>query len=170
VLCLLSACNNTQKTNNEPEKPKQINKDALYGDLYTFYTVEPKDQFEKDQNALIEYCADKLLNPKRVPSGFFILVEKNGKGPQMKWNDEVTVDYRGYFLDDKEFDSSYKRGVPMTFRVGEMIPAWNEALMMLSKGSKLKLFVPSKLAYGERGFPGYISPNTPIIFEITVFE
>ena len=174
ICCFLSACNNKEKTNTRDsanlEENVNLKKDALYGDLYKYYSAQPNSQFEKDQNAIIEYCADKLLNPKRIPSGVFMLVEKNGSGPFMQWGDQVTAHYKGYFLDGKVFDSSYDKGKPISFKIGSMIKAWNDVLIMLPKGSKVKLFVPSALAYGENGFPGYVLPNTPLIFEIEVFE
>jgi FKBP-type peptidyl-prolyl cis-trans isomerase len=49
-----------------------------------------------------------------------------------------------------------------------MVPGWNEALLLMNPGTKAQLLIPSRLAYGERGYPGLIPPNTPIIFDIEV--
>ena len=67
-------------------------------------------------------------------------------------------------LDGKEFDSSYGRGEPMTFMPVQMITAWQEALAMMNPGSTATLLVPSRLAYGKNGYPGFIAPDTPLVF------
>jgi FKBP-type peptidyl-prolyl cis-trans isomerase FklB len=69
-------------------------------------------------------------------------------------------------LDNTEFDSSYKRGQPITIPVTGVIKGWTEALQLMPVGSKWQLFVPSDLAYGERGAGGPIGPNATLIFEI----
>ena len=84
-------------------------------------------------------------------------------------NDVVTVNYRGTLIDGTEFDSSIKRGKPAQFPVGNVIPGWTEALTQMKVGSKWKLFVPSELAYGERGRPG-IPPNSVLIFEVELLS
>jgi hypothetical protein len=77
----------------------------------------------------------------------------------------VTVNYRGTLLDGTEFDSSYKRGQPAQFPVGNVIHGWTEALQQMKVGSKWQLFIPPQLAYGEQGRPG-IPPNSVLIFEV----
>jgi FKBP-type peptidyl-prolyl cis-trans isomerase FklB len=84
-------------------------------------------------------------------------------------NDVVTVNYRGTLIDGTEFDSSIKRGKPTQFPIGSVIPGWTEALTQMKVGSKWQLFVPSELAYGERGRPG-IQPNSVLIFEIELLS
>jgi hypothetical protein len=79
------------------------------------------------------------------------------------------VNYRGTFIDGKEFDSSAKAGHPVQFAVGNVIRGWTEALMQMKAGSKWQLFVPSELAYGERGRPG-IPPSSVLIFEIELIS
>jgi FKBP-type peptidyl-prolyl cis-trans isomerase FkpA/FKBP-type peptidyl-prolyl cis-trans isomerase FklB len=99
-------------------------------------------------------------------SGLQYQVIKEGTGPKPKATDEVTVQYRGTLLDGTEFDSSYKRGKPATFRVKGVIPGWTEALQLMPVGSTYKLFIPSKLAYGKRGSGARIGPNSTLIFEV----
>jgi FKBP-type peptidyl-prolyl cis-trans isomerase FklB len=104
---------------------------------------------------------------KTLPSGLQYKVIKAGTGKKPKSNDTVTVHYRGTLIDGTEFDSSYKRGQPATFQVGGVIPGWTEALQLMEQGAKWQLFIPSNLAYGERGAAGgLIGPNATLIFEV----
>jgi FKBP-type peptidyl-prolyl cis-trans isomerase len=100
-----------------------------------------------------------------LPDGLQYLVITNGAGAIPAANDIVAVNYRGTLLDGTEFDSSFKRGQPAQFGVGNVIPGWSEALKLMPVGSKWKIFVPSELAYGERGRPGIV-PNSLLIFEV----
>ena len=104
---------------------------------------------------------------KTLPSGLQYKVIKAGTGKKPKSTDTVTAHYRGTLINGTEFDSSYKRGQPATFPVsGNMIPGWTEALQLMEEGAKWQLFIPSNLAYGERGMGGVIGPNATLIFEI----
>ena len=108
---------------------------------------------------------------KTLPSGLQYKVIKAGKGKKPKASDTVTVQYRGTLIDGTEFDSSYKRGQPATFQVSGVIPGWTEGLQLMEEGAKWQLFIPSNLAYGERGAPGgLIGPNTALIFEIELIS
>ena len=100
-----------------------------------------------------------------LPSGlqYKILTEGSGKIP--KATDSVTVNYRGTLVDGTEFDSSHKRGEPVTFQVGKVIQGWTEGLQLMKEGSKWQLFIPPHMAYGARG-SGRIPPNSTLIFEV----
>jgi FKBP-type peptidyl-prolyl cis-trans isomerase FklB len=76
------------------------------------------------------------------------------------------VHYRGTLINGTEFDSSYKRGQSVSFQVSGVIPGWTEALQLMEEGAKWQLFIPSSLAYGERGAGGAIGPNATLIFEV----
>jgi FKBP-type peptidyl-prolyl cis-trans isomerase FklB len=93
-----------------------------------------------------------------------------GEGPMPKETDKVTVHYHGTLLDGTVFDSSVDRGQPATFPVNGVIPGWVEALQLMNVGSKYKLFIPSNLAYGERGAGGAIGPNATLIFEVELIS
>ena len=97
-----------------------------------------------------------------------VLVEGTGDSP--KENDKVTVHYHGTLIDGTVFDSSVDRGNPATFPVNGVIPGWVEALQLMNQGSKYKLFIPSELAYGERGAGGSIGPNATLIFEVELIS
>jgi len=102
-----------------------------------------------------------------LPSGLQYKVLKAGTGPKPVGTDKVSCNYKGTFLDGKEFDSSEKHGgKPVTFGVSEVIKGWTEALQLMPVGSKWQLFVPSDLAYGARGAGQEIGPNTALIFEV----
>jgi FKBP-type peptidyl-prolyl cis-trans isomerase len=102
---------------------------------------------------------------KTTASGLQYKVLKDGKGPKPKATDTVSTHYRGTLIDGTEFDSSYKRGEPASFEVGQLIPGWTEALTNMTVGSKWQLYVPSNLAYGAGG-QGPIPPNSTLIFEM----
>ena len=89
-----------------------------------------------------------------------------GTGAKPSTNDTVITHYRGTLIDGTEFDSSYKRGEPATFPVTGVIKGWTEALLLMPVGSKWQLFIPSELAYGERGAGRQIGPNATLIFDI----
>ncbi len=108
----------------------------------------------------------KKKGVKALPSGLQYKVIKAGAGKKPKPDDTVTVNYRGTLINGTEFDSSYKRGQPATFPVTGVIPGWTEALQLMEEGAKWELFIPSNLAYGERGTGGVIGPNATLIFEI----
>jgi FKBP-type peptidyl-prolyl cis-trans isomerase len=93
-----------------------------------------------------------------------------GKGSLPKANDKVTVHYKGTLIDGTEFDSSYKRNQPVTFPLGNVIPGWTEGLQLMKEGGKAKLYIPSELAYGERGAGAKIGPNETLIFEVELLK
>ena len=103
---------------------------------------------------------------KALPSGLQYKVIKAGTGKKPKSNDTVTVHYRGTLINGAEFDSSYKRGQPVSFQVSGVIPGWTEALQLMEVGAKWQLFIPSNLAYGEQGAGRDIGPNATLIFEV----
>jgi FKBP-type peptidyl-prolyl cis-trans isomerase FklB len=102
-----------------------------------------------------------------LPSGLQYKVLKAGTGPKPAATDKVSCNYKGAFLDGKEFDSSERHGgKPVTFGVSDVIKGWTEALQLMPVGSKWQLFVPSDMAYGPRGAGQEIGPNKALIFEV----
>jgi len=127
-----------------------------------------KELMEKHKKQGEDFLAEnkKKEGVKTLPSGLQYKVIKAGTGKKPKADDTVTANYRGTLIDGMEFDSSYKRGQPGTFRVSGVIPGWTEALQLMEEGAKWQLFVPSNLAYGQRGAGKVIGPDTALIFEI----
>jgi FKBP-type peptidyl-prolyl cis-trans isomerase len=105
-----------------------------------------------------------------LPSGLEYKILKEGNGPKPTASDSVVCNYRGTLINGTEFDSSYKRGQPATFPVNGVIKGWTEALQLMPVGSKWQLFVPSSLAYAERGAGGDIGPNATLIFEVELLS
>jgi FKBP-type peptidyl-prolyl cis-trans isomerase FkpA len=103
---------------------------------------------------------------EKLPSGVTVEHLKTGEGPSPKASDVVKVHYRGTLENGKEFDSSYARGEPATFPLSQVIPCWTQGVQKLKVGGKAKLTCPPDTAYGSRGAPGAIPPNSTLQFEV----
>ena len=101
-----------------------------------------------------------------LESGLQYRIITSGDGELPQASDTVECHYRGTTIDGKEFDSSYKRGKPASFQVGGVIKGWTEALQLMKVGSKWELFIPSDLAYGDRGAGNAIAPGSTLLFEV----
>ncbi|MEN7531583.1 MULTISPECIES: FKBP-type peptidyl-prolyl cis-trans isomerase [unclassified Cupriavidus] len=101
-----------------------------------------------------------------LPSGVVIETITKGTGPSPKATDSVKVHYRGTLTNGTEFDSSYKRGQPISFPLNGVIPCWTEGVQKMQVGGKAKLTCPASTAYGARGVPGTIPPNSTLNFEV----
>ena len=107
---------------------------------------------------------------KVLPSGLQYKEITPGQGKSPKIADNVTTHYKGTLIDGTEFDSSYRRGQPVTFPVSGVIAGWTEALQLMKEGAKWQLFVPSRLAYGERAAGQVIGPNATLVFEVELIS
>ncbi len=141
---------------------------AFEQDLMKKETERLKELAEKNKKEGADFLAANKTKEgvKTLPSGLQYKVLAEGNGAQPKPTDQITVNYRGTLLDGTEFDSSYKRGEPVTFPVNGVIKAWSEALPLMKTGAKWELFVPADLAYGEHGAGRAIGPNSTLIFEV----
>ena len=144
-----------------------------------FRTEMVKKQQAEAQKAgeVNKQAGDKFLAENKtkdgvvtLPSGLQYKVIKQGDGPKPTASDTVVTNYRGTLIDGKEFDSSYKRGQPATFPVGQVIKGWTEALQLMPVGSKWQLYIPANLAYGDRGAGGDIGPNSTLVFDIELLS
>ena len=105
-----------------------------------------------------------------LESGLQYTILKAGDGAKPTIDDTVISHYRGTLIDGSEFASSYKSNQPATFAVKKVIKGWAEALQLMPVGSKWQLFIPSKLAYGERGAGRDIGPNATLIFDVELIS
>lgn len=114
----------------------------------------------------------KYPTATRTPSGLLYLVRAPGAGPTPQAGDEVIAHYDGRLLDGTPFDSSYRDGMPLTFRVGTgaVIKGWDEAFLTMRKGEKRTLIVPHWLAYGDAGRPPRIPPRATLVFEVELID
>ena len=128
-----------------------------------------KIQYEKDA---VEFLAANAKKEGVVTtaSGLQYKVIEAGTGRTPKATDTVTVNYRGTFIDGKEFDSSYKRGEPTSFPLNRVIPCWTEGVQRMKPGGKAKLTCPPAIAYGAAGAGGVIPPNATLNFEIELIS
>jgi FKBP-type peptidyl-prolyl cis-trans isomerase FklB len=177
----------------DPEYLLQGMKDALTGQKPVLSVQEMQQSLDAFKNKLIaeqqeimqgqltknKQTGDKFLAANKekpgvvtLPSGlqYKVIKSGDGKGPKPKVTDKVTTHYRGTLIDGTEFDSSYSRNKPATLPVNGVIAGWTEALQLMQKGDKWQLFIPSKLAYGERAVGNVIEPNSTLIFEIELID
>jgi len=105
-----------------------------------------------------------------LASGLQYEILKKGNGPKPTASDKVKCHYHGTLTDGTVFDSSVQRGEPTVLDVSLVIPGLREALQLMEVGSKWKLFIPSRLAYGEYGAGEVIKPNSALIFEVELLD
>lgn len=101
-----------------------------------------------------------------LPSGVVVSHLKQGTGASPSANDTVKVHYRGTLANGTEFDSSYKRNEPIAFPLRGVIPCWTQGVQKIKVGGKARLTCPADTAYGARGVPGVIPPNSVLTFEV----
>lgn len=128
---------------------------------------DAKDNADKGTKYLESFAKEKGV--KKTESGLLYQVEKEGSGNAPKDSDTVVVNYKGTLVDGSEFDNSYKRGEPLSFRLDGVIPGWTEGLKHVKKGGKIKLAIPPALAYGENGVPG-IPANSTLVFDVELLD
>ncbi|WP_339730372.1 FKBP-type peptidyl-prolyl cis-trans isomerase [uncultured Gimesia sp.] len=160
------------------QKP-QMTEDEIRATLIAFQQELRQQQEAKMKKAQAENIAKgkqflaanaKKEGVKTTKSGLQYKVINKGTGKTPGQNDKVTTHYRGTLTNGKEFDSSYKRNQPATFPVSGVISGWTEALQLMKEGDKWQLFIPSDLAYGQRGSGPDIGPNEVLIFDIELLK
>jgi len=139
------------------------------------------------QNKLKEYMNEKIAAQKKegkeflegnktkpgvneLPNGIQYEVIKEGTGAQPKLSDKIKAHYKGSLLNGKEFDSSFKRNQPFTAPLTHLIQGWQIAIPQMKTGSHWRLWIPSDMAYGDRGAGGDIPGGATLIFEVELLE
>lgn len=122
-----------------------------------------------EKEAIDQYVSDNGLNVFETPEGVFIIFEDEGGSDKPSIESTVTIDYKGYFLNGQQFDSSYDRGVPSVFPLNQVIEGWQIAIPYFGKEGKGTLIIPSKLGYGVNGSNG-IPPFSTLFFDIEVYD
>lgn len=125
-----------------------------------------------EDSLLTDYIQKNKVKVKPTETGLYFIKTTPGKGKMATKGSKVTVHYKGLLIDGTEFDSSYQRGEPIELEVGkgQVIPGWDEALQLMKEGDKVKLIIPSKIAYGERGAGGVIPPYATLVFELELIS
>jgi FKBP-type peptidyl-prolyl cis-trans isomerase FkpA len=146
---------------------------AAYGDkVQELARARRKAQADKLSASNKEFL-EKAATAKgavKTDSGLVFLSLKDGEGVTPGTTDTVKVNYRGTLPDGKEFDSSYKRGKPIEFRLDGVIKCWGEGLKMMKAGGTAKLVCPPNIAYGEAGAGELIPPGATLVFEVELLE
>jgi len=164
--------------------PKYINKDEKIHFFIKLINIQSMEQIKAEQKVLTEkmkneedqlladYIKNNNIKAQATQSGLYIIYKKHGNGAKTVPQKEVTVDYTGYLLNGKKFDSSVDRKQPFKFPLGagRVIPAWDEAVSKLRIGDKVRIIAPSAIAYGARGAGGVIPPYSTLIFDIEVLS
>jgi FKBP-type peptidyl-prolyl cis-trans isomerase FklB len=140
--------------------------------LQMYYTQNQDKINKKTKEEGEKFLADNKKKPGVItlPSGLQYEVLKEGNGPMPDSSDIVFTNYTGTLIDGKVFDSSAKNGGPQRFNVTQVIPGWTEALLKMKVGSKWKLYIPSKLGYGEQRVSEDLRANSTLIFEMELLS
>lgn len=131
--------------------------------------MEADAKANEEKGAAYSATFAKEKGVKKTESGLLYQVEKPGTGAAPKDSDTVVVNYKGTLVDGTEFDNSYTRGEPLSFRLDGVIPGWTEGLKHIKKGGKIKLVIPPALAYGKTGVPG-IPANSTLVFDVELLD
>lgn len=143
-LFILSSCNDSDENTRIPE---------------------PVDYREINEKQILEYIEDNNLNADRLESGLYYVIAEEGSGDRPAVTDNVTVRYKGYFLDQKVFDESKEEGI--SFRLLNTIKGWQEGIPLFKEGGSGTLLIPSHLGYGSRNFQT-IPGGSVLIFDVTL--
>lgn len=131
-----------------------------------------EEQKPIDDELITKYLADNNIKAEKTESGLYYVITKKGSGVNPEAGQTVKVHYTGTLLDGTKFDSSVDRGEPFEFPLGQgrVIKGWDEGIALLNKGAKATLYLPSHLAYGERGAGAIIKPFSVLKFDVELVD
>ncbi|WP_033848220.1 FKBP-type peptidyl-prolyl cis-trans isomerase [Yersinia wautersii] len=159
--------NKSKLTDEEIEKTLQNFEARVKASAQAKMEQDAKENADKGAKYRDTFAKEKGV--KKTASGLLYKVENAGRGDAPKDSDTVVVNYKGTLADGTEFDNSYKRGEPLSFRLDGVIPGWTEGLKQIKKGGKITLVIPPELAYGKAGVPG-IPANSTLIFDVELLD
>ena len=176
---LLAACGGQApppEDNAQPEQdlPPPIDEDVLLMKLSAYLSTDTS-RAAREQNAIVDYAIENLLNVEATNSGLFYQILREGDGEAIAWGDFLSAHYKGYLLDGSVFADSREQNRPLEFYVGNMIDAWNEGLQLIKVGGRIQLLVPSRLGYWEEGLVvrngrTLVPPHQILAFDVEVLE
>lgn len=143
------------------------------GIIQKYLQTMMEKKFEGNKDISVGFLAEngERETVQKTESGLQYEVVTEGDGEKPGPTSHVTVHYHGTLIDGTVFDSSVERGEPTSFGVNQVIPGWTEALQLMSKGSKYRLYIPQELAYGANPHPGgAIEPYMALIFDVELIE
>ena len=154
---------------------KKLSDEEMKKIINTYQKKEQEDRIEKSDKDNADGKKFLAENKKKegvtvLPSGLQYKIIENSEGEKPLADSRVVVHYRGTLINGTEFDSSYARGEPIELGLNQVIKGWQEALQLMSVGSKWQIVIPSELAYGERGAGRAIGPNSTLIFDIELIS
>ena len=129
---------------------------------------ERQENLKKADEYLKENASRDLTRVTKTGLQYKVITEGNGQSPSA--HSRVRVHYEGRLTDGTVFDSSYKRGTPTEFGLGQVIPGWTEGLQLMKEGSTYEFTIPPALGYGEVGVPGHIPGNSVLIFKVELIK
>lgn len=171
---------------NKHFKKGDLTDSALYAEVNTYFEGEIEKLKQAEAGKIENYIQKNNLEPLKTASGLQYVIVEQGTGEKPVPGDTVQVNYTGALTSGDVFDTSIKEVAeqnnifnpmrpyePAKFAIGvrQVIPGWDEGLLLLPKGSKAKLIIPSELGYGERGdMRGTIPPFAPLVFDIELID
>jgi FKBP-type peptidyl-prolyl cis-trans isomerase FkpA len=147
------------RAKTETTSPETTSADTSVSALPVLYT--DKDSLQSGTGVMDD---DAPLEFTTTRSGLKYRVLRNSDEKKPLAHNTVTVNYRGWLDNGREFDSSYKRGEPISFPLGGVIAGWTEGMQLVGNGGMIELWIPSDLGYGAAGFPPSVPPNATLHF------
>jgi FKBP-type peptidyl-prolyl cis-trans isomerase len=170
LIAILAACAQVTSAPSEDFEILTTDEETLISRFAPYFPASEENQKLIDEKLLIDFILQKKWDMKRAELGYYFQIIDPGKGQQPQWGDRLKVHYNVYQLDGQIIDSTYKKSKTFDFYLGNVIPGWNDALTRIQVGGKIRVILPSSLAYGEEGLGSMVPPNKCLIFEIELIE
>lgn len=186
LVCLLFGCSQNQDTAKQEKKAESLplpeweirtvaEEADLLLQLAANLSVDSVNEVAIGKNRAAEWVLSQGWEMQTTQTGLMYQIVDEGEGKEIAWGDRLVAHYHGTFTDGQVFDSSYRRGKPLTFYVGNMVPGWNEGLQKMRIGSKAVLVLPPHLGYSGRGLRDsngkeLVPPDRVLVFRLEVLS